>query len=920
MQRSSPNAIPPDDGMNSIPTSASMLPRASIQPPPMSIPPPAAATSSPMSSPSTKDRKKPKQQPRQLMSCSKCRERKVKCDRTHPCSACCARGHPKDCFFVAGEGTFVPMQQSAELRRLRAENQRLKERLLESKVSVSGDSDDGGPSVGQTSGITRFGQRKFGADEPAETIYFGSPSFASVVADLNTVSSDSNIKSLSHPPVGAHEIFSGGGPTVYPFPTIWTTGTWIQGLYSCLEPWESIADLITSFSERENSVLFPKMAMPVSLADVENFIADFENNATTFPDSLALIFAVLACEMKRREYDSTSDRGESARGDSEAEMRRNLFLSASMQALRQSSFACQPTLLSIQAMILICAYLSSDGKALDAWTILGTTIRMAQAIGLHRNPKALEPLPSLRESNIRRKLWWQLLYTDQQYSMALGRPLGISAIGDCPYNEHLTTDAAMIRLTECVDQITILGRQLLGTAPLQIHRISTFTDKLQTLLDTIPEDIQFHRSWTSDASQIPEAPLDEFSAVIHLQVHSYMLLLQRQRLDTSHISSSASEHSQNQGDFSFSRTSDPSNQRALANIADSCKHVLDVFDYLFKHRQSILVDWTVKQQALTAAVVLLQDTRNVFETQHKESVETALSTFQQLSQIRTDAMSRFAVGRLTDGINKLQEAQLQRRRSSAGGVPFPDFYSGSGAMRRDSQISWSSGPRNSTAGYDHDLYSKSPEKEKPAISNEGVGQLQVAPTSHPSLYHTSSDANLPRRATVSGVVYPSVKVEVPPRPPTGFSGSGHFFYPQTSMVQAQSSPQIPVHGTPQMSPHGPSPMSQYQFTNQFHQPAQYASGQQSQMFFTNPHSDVQMYDMPVAYPHAQQQQRQQPHPSQHPQQQQMPQLQHAQPGHHYFNASFPPTGMPSDVKSEASNQTTVTSAATSFPSHAHHWG
>ncbi|KAK4945035.1 hypothetical protein LTR10_015712 [Elasticomyces elasticus] len=48
-----------------------------------------------------------------------------------PCSACAARGHPKDCDFVTEEGSsiYTPIQQSYEIRQLRLENQQLKERL-----------------------------------------------------------------------------------------------------------------------------------------------------------------------------------------------------------------------------------------------------------------------------------------------------------------------------------------------------------------------------------------------------------------------------------------------------------------------------------------------------------------------------------------------------------------------------------------------------------------------------------------------------------------------------------------------------------------------------------------------------------------------------------------------------------------------
>ncbi|GAM85151.1 hypothetical protein ANO11243_031550 [Dothideomycetidae sp. 11243] len=875
MQRFSPGAIKEEDG-------------------PPAFAPPTGAASSPTTSPSGKDRKKHKQQPRQLLSCSKCRERKVKCDRTKPCSACCARGHPKECHFILGEGTtFGPIQQSLELRRLRAENQRLKECLLEAKVSVSGDSDDGGPSSAQPAGSSRFAQRRLAADEPGDTIYFGTPSFASVTTDVRYACSGSfcsrltwlyqlvnattgfNTKNLAHPPSGPHQMFAGDGPTVYPFPTIWTTSTWIQGLYSCLEPLHSIADLLTTSIDRDDSIVFPKPTYSVSVADVEKFLSYFENNATTYPDLLALIFAILASEMKRREYDAPpTDSSESDVGKSKPDLRRNMFLSASMQALRQSSFSCQPTLISVQAMVLICSYLASDGRALDAWTLLGTTIRMAQALGLHRNPKTLEPLPSLRESGIRKKLWWQLLHMDQQYSMALGRPLGISAIGDCPFAETLTTDAAMVRVIECVDQITVLGRQIMGTAPLLTHRINNFADRLQTLLDTIPEEIQFNRSWMADTAQVPESPLDEYSAVIHLQVHGYLLLLNRQRLESNLVSgpgtASSSEHSQSHSSESMlPRTGDASQVRALSGLVESCRHVLDVFEYLHHGRPSTLIDWAIKQQSLTAAVVLLEDMQNRSELQHRESVEAALTIFRQLAETRLDSISKFAAERLGEGLAKFDEMLQQRRRSSIGTIPFPDFYSGPAALRRDSQISWVSGPRHPHAGYDLDL--KSPEPTKSMSSGKMIERQQPL---QQQIYSLPTEALQPRRATVTGALYPAMKVDVPQRPPTSYPATENFYHAQPGMA------------------------TQHHFTNpHFHPHAQFTNNNQA-MYYTNPQHDVTMYDSQIT-------------PTQHPQQ--MQQLQPHAHAQHYFHATFPPPGMPTDVQHEVSDPKVSSSA--SFPSH-----
>ncbi|KAK6435288.1 hypothetical protein LTR95_008526, partial [Oleoguttula sp. CCFEE 5521] len=132
---------------------------------------------------------KKKPQPRQLLSCTKCRERKVKCDRTKPCSACCARGHPKECEFTVGEGNnYSPIQQSYEIRKLRSENQKLKERLRDARLLFSGDEMDGdeltdGTASKVVSRATAAKQRRFRTSDRIDNIYFGTPGLASVVSD-----------------------------------------------------------------------------------------------------------------------------------------------------------------------------------------------------------------------------------------------------------------------------------------------------------------------------------------------------------------------------------------------------------------------------------------------------------------------------------------------------------------------------------------------------------------------------------------------------------------------------------------------------------------------------------------------------------------------------------------------------------------
>lgn len=183
-----------------------------------------------------------------------------------------------------------------------------------------------------------------------------------------------------------------------------------------------------------------------------------------------------------------------------------------MQALRNASFMNQPTLLGIQTLIMMGPYLTNSGRFLDAWTLFGTTIRLAHSIGLHRNPKLLDPVPPLPECAVRQTLWWWMLHMDQQYAVTLGRPLGISGLGDCPPPQPLTTDPTMLRLSEFINYFTVDARQILGSdGMMSVSKIDDFTDRLIHRWDTMPASLQFNESWVNTETTLPEWPLQVVS-------------------------------------------------------------------------------------------------------------------------------------------------------------------------------------------------------------------------------------------------------------------------------------------------------------------------------------------------------------------------------------------------------------------------
>jgi hypothetical protein len=176
-----------------------------------------------------------------------------------------------------------------------------------------------------------------------------------------------------------------------------------------------------------------------------------------------------------------------------------------MQALRLASFTHKPSLSAIQTLLMIGSYLTNNGRMLDAYTLFGTTIRLAHSIGLHRHPKYLNPAPTNeKDCAVRQKVWWHMLHLDQHMSMTLGRPLGISGIGDNPWPIELTTDPVLLRFGEFVNHFTVLARHIMSSGRLTSSRIDELTDALRKLLDTIPETLQFDDRWTSPETNLPD--------------------------------------------------------------------------------------------------------------------------------------------------------------------------------------------------------------------------------------------------------------------------------------------------------------------------------------------------------------------------------------------------------------------------------
>lgn len=184
-----------------------------------------------------------------------------------------------------------------------------------------------------------------------------------------------------------------------------------------------------------------------------------------------------------------------------------------MEALRHASFMNEPSLLGIKTILIVGLCLIKSGQLEDAWTMFGVVIRLAQSVGLHRDPGTIHPPLSPYECAVRRHIWWAMLHMDQHLSNMLCRPLGIFDAGDCSPPKSFATNPVELRLDSTIIESTIVTREVLSfQGHLTPEKVAEFTGRLLVLWSNVPESLRFKESWFEMDHTLPEWPLEIIAA------------------------------------------------------------------------------------------------------------------------------------------------------------------------------------------------------------------------------------------------------------------------------------------------------------------------------------------------------------------------------------------------------------------------
>ncbi|KAL4746969.1 hypothetical protein BDW72DRAFT_183794 [Aspergillus terricola var. indicus] len=122
---------------------------------------------------------------------------------------------------------------------------------------------------------------------------------------------------------------------------------------------------------------------------------------------LGLLFAVLASGCQSSDLPGK-----------ERELSSQVYVCCSYQCLRMTNFLSQPSIEAIQTLLVIGNVLSYNMNPGISYVLLGMTLRMGLALGLHVESSHF----STAERYRRRHVWWSMAWQDSHFSLSYDRP------------------------------------------------------------------------------------------------------------------------------------------------------------------------------------------------------------------------------------------------------------------------------------------------------------------------------------------------------------------------------------------------------------------------------------------------------------------------------------------------------------------
>ncbi|BDD61745.1 hypothetical protein MAP00_006772 [Monascus purpureus] len=387
-----------------------------------------------------------KRKQREARACYPCRQRKVKCDNGHPCRTCSKRGHPEICTYDIGSpshGRQSSLERSRSVRSKQVSRDIGSPGLNDTSSGlIAGPERNPTTATSVTGNVHSLQSRVLGSaqsgvvNSPEETTAAtdeGSKDYPSVYSGDNSVVSLLRSRAQDPNESMAREARSVLGLQntccSYPFMDLRTKQDRWMALLKVLPQKEEVSRYFHFYRIRA----YPFNPILVDMDHFESELCTYLNaysagelrdqkriserwNSGKAVGYISLLLAILATGVHFSDVENPT------RSELCQDLARRCF-----QALRLSNFLFRPSLDTIQALLILGNTLQNSGQSDAAWALLGTTVRLAQTLGLHTERSVSHWPDSLKPKA--KSLWLNIAWQDCLLSLCYDRPCIVSLSG-----------------------------------------------------------------------------------------------------------------------------------------------------------------------------------------------------------------------------------------------------------------------------------------------------------------------------------------------------------------------------------------------------------------------------------------------------------------------------------------------------------
>ncbi|KAE8386303.1 fungal-specific transcription factor domain-containing protein [Aspergillus alliaceus] len=362
-------------------------------------------------------------------SCICCHRRKVRCDRKTPCGNCERAGW--DCVYpstIHRESTRHNLslhQINERLERVESMLATLCDGYISSTRDNTGDQESENLPDARTASNRRLHSWEVLLEDGGRVQYINNSNIRDLLQDATTQESTTDTSSSPNDRLKL-DILPGlsCGSTdpsqLFPEPSL-ALRLWATYVKS-VNPVLKILHIPTTQSAIIGTILDPRAAKP---------------------SSIALGFAIFFAAVTSLDNREASEVLPETR---KTHLKR--FATGMDQALVQGDYMSNPSVTELQALAIFvtCLRVHDIGRAV--WVLIGTTIRLAQSIGLHRDGQLLKLRPF--EAEMRRRLWWHLCLLDSRSPEDHGFEFTIDVFAQMPPIPLNVNDSQLYPEMECL--------------------------------------------------------------------------------------------------------------------------------------------------------------------------------------------------------------------------------------------------------------------------------------------------------------------------------------------------------------------------------------------------------------------------------------------------------------------------------------